>query len=171
MLEYLRRELGENVSLVAMKDIQGALDRAVRTAVLILGGVASMTLVVASICIMNATYTAVTERVKIIGVMRAMGATRTGIAAAFLTEGAIVALAAGVLRVLLGYPSGSLLIAFIVGGGPRGPPESEFTIQAELPLPYALGILTATLAVTLIGSIPPALRAASLEPSEALRYE
>ena len=171
VLQFIRLELGDQVDYVAMRDIQGALDQAVRMAVLVLGGVASMTLVVAAIGIMNAMFTAVTERTRIIGVMRAMGASRSDVALSFLAEGAVMALIAGALGIALGYLTGGALMAAIAGGGATGPRGAALELSVSLPAEYAAGIFLVTLAITVVGAVPPALRAASLEPSEALRYE
>jgi putative ABC transport system permease protein len=164
-----------------MRDLQRALDTMINTSIIALGSIAVMTIVVASVGIMNAMYTTVTERTRIIGVMRAMGALQREIMLSFLFEGVIMSAIAIILGIIGGY-TGAILLSQLVslaisGGaasriGVRTPHGSiSLSVTPTLPPEYALTIAGVTFLITLIGAIPPARQAAKLEPAEALRFE
>jgi putative ABC transport system permease protein len=121
-------------------------------------GIASISLVVGGIVVMNIMLVSVTERTREIGIRKAAGARRHDILIQFLVESATLALVGGIIGVLLGAS-----IALAV---------SYFT-----PLPasikwwaVALG-LTVSTSVGLFFGIYPATKAANLDPIVALRYE
>ncbi len=171
VVDQLREEYGDTAFPIAMKDLQKQLDTVINMSLLVLGAIAAMTIVVASIGIMNAMYTAVTERTRIIGVMRAMGASQRDIAASFLFEGVLMSSIAIVSGMILGYGA-SLLLAMIMGPGQMGGPRATtFTITPILLPEHAMAIAGVTLLITILGALPPALQAARLEPAKALRFE
>ncbi len=174
VLNEIRSDFGVNrVVPVAMKDVQRGISKIINISLLILGGIAAMTIVVASIGMMNAMYTAVTERVKIIGVMRTIGASRKDISLMFLMESLIIGIIGTVLGMITGY-LGALTLSYILSpmlgmSTPHG--EIRPIIAPTLPPWIALAIFLTTLLITTLGAVPPAMRAAQLEPAEALRYE
>jgi putative ABC transport system permease protein len=194
VVDELRSEFGDTATAISMKDVQRALSIMINTSVLVIGAIAGMTIVVASIGMMNSMYTAVTERTKIIGTMRALGASRRDIVLLFLVEAMIISISGVLPGMAAGY-LGALAFSSLTGGitltggvgmavGQRRPaggmavraqpatqPQISTSMVPTLPLEIALMIFLITVAVTIIGAIPPSLRAASLEPSEALRYE
>ncbi len=185
VVSELRDEYGDSAYPIAMRDLQRALDTLINTSIIALGSIAVMTIVVASVGIMNAMYTTVTERTRIIGVMRAMGAFQREIMLSFLFEGVIMSAIAIILGIIGGYAGAILLsqlMSLAIGGG--GASNVRVTSRAGgmqggislsvtpvLPLEYALTIAGVTLLITLIGAIPPARQAAKLEPAKALRFE
>lgn len=184
VLDELRDEYGDAAYPIAMRDLQRALDTIVNISVLALGSIAAMTIVVASVGIMNAMYTTVTERTRIIGVMRAMGASQREIMLSFLFEGIIMSTIAIVLGIAAGYLGAMVLSELISvmmsGGSPGGglggrravtQSQMDLSVKPILPLEYALTIAGVTLLITLLGAIPPARQAAKLEPAKALRFE
>jgi putative ABC transport system permease protein len=121
-------------------------------------GVAAISLVVGGIVIMNIMLVSVTERTREIGVRKALGAKRRDILSQFLVEATTLSLSGGLIGVALG-----VLLAVVMG--------------AITPLPTAVslpavgaGILMSSLIGVFFGSYP-AVRAARLDPIEALRYE
>src|SRR5215471_8196391 len=121
-------------------------------------GIASISLVVGGIVVMNIMLVSVTERTREIGIRKATGARRHDILVQFLVESATLAMVGGIIGILLG---GSIALAI-----------SYFT-----PLPasikwwaVALG-LTVSTTVGLFFGIYPATKAANLDPIVALRYE
>ncbi|MEM0017608.1 MAG: FtsX-like permease family protein [Candidatus Korarchaeum sp.] len=188
VLDELRNEYGDTAYPIAMRDLQRALNSIINTSVLALGSIAAMTIVVASVGIMNAMYTTVAERTRIIGVMRAMGASQGEIMLSFLFEGIImstIAIASGIAAGYLGAMALSDLISTLMSGGgfsvgvggratrgsAAGSQSISLSVTPVLSLEYALTIAVVTLLITLLGAIPPARQAAKLEPAKALRFE
>lgn len=121
-----------------------------------LGGIAAISLVVGGVGISNIMLVSVTERTREIGLRKAVGARPRDILTQFLAEAIILSVAGGAIGVLIGY-LGSLAI-------------SNF-IQTAVPFwAVALGLGFSS-AVGIIFGVAPAIRAARLEPIEALRHE
>lgn len=117
-----------------------------------------MTLLGAAIGLMNIMLVSVTERTREIGIAKAIGATRQNIIYQFLTEAIIICQMGGILGILLGIPVGNI-VSIIVGG--------EFLI----PWAWIILGLVVCMIVGILSGIYPALKAAGLDPVEALRYE
>lgn len=171
VVDQLREEYGDTAFSIAMKDVQKQLNTVVNMSLLVLGAIAAMTIVVASIGIMNAMYTAVTERTRIIGVMRAMGASQKDIAVSFLLEGILMSSIAIISGMVLGYGASLLLAVFMGRGEIGGPRTTSFAVTPTLLPEHAVAIAGVTLLITILGALPPALQAARLEPAKALRFE
>ena len=117
-----------------------------------------ITLIGASIGLMNIMLVSVTERTREIGIRKSLGATSTTIRNQFLTEAIVICQLGGISGILLGMGIGNL-ISFAMGGA--------FIVPWNW---IALGISLCFL-VGLASGIYPALKAARLDPIEALRYE
>jgi putative ABC transport system permease protein len=130
----------------------------VRTMMLILGGVGAISLLVGGIGIMNIMLVSVTERTKEIGIRMAIGARPRDIRTQFLVEAVLICSIGGFLGLGLGWLCGWLGSLF--GDWP-------FVISIY-PALLACGF---SIAIGLIFGLYPALRAARLDPVEALRYE
>lgn len=129
-----------------------------RLALLVMGGISSISLVVGGIVIMNIMLVSVTERTKEIGIRKALGARRRNILWQFMVEAVTLALVGGIVGIIMGA-----LIAQI--------------ISAASPLPAAIELWSVLVAVLVSSSVGiffgifPAMKAARLNPIEALRYE
>ena len=128
------------------------------TAFIVVIGVASISLVVGGIVIMNTLLVSVTERTREIGVRKALGARRSDILLQFLVESATLALAGGIIGLILG-------IGVALGVAAISPLPAAVSNVA-----IALGIGMSLLVGVFFG-VYPASRAASLDPVEALRQE
>ncbi|MBV6473182.1 MAG: Macrolide export ATP-binding/permease protein MacB [Saprospiraceae bacterium] len=117
-----------------------------------------MTLLGASIGLMNIMLVSVTERTREIGIAKALGATRRSIVTQFLAEAILICQAGGVVGVLLGIPVGNI-VTLAIG--------SEFLIPWAW---IALGLFVCMI-VGILSGLYPALKAAHLDPVESLRYE
>jgi putative ABC transport system permease protein len=130
---------------------------------MLLLGTGLLSLFVGGINIMNIMLVTVTERTREIGVRRAVGAPPSAILIQFLLEASFIALVGGVIGVLGGVAmtgAASLALARLLGA---------WKMHVE-PWSIALG-LSLSLAVGVAFGLVPALRAARLDPVEALRYE
>jgi putative ABC transport system permease protein len=125
---------------------------------IVLGSIAAISLLVGGIGIMNIMLATVTERTREIGIRRALGAKRRDIVLQFVGETVILAGTGGVLGVGLG-----LAIPYLVTLFSRMP--TLITLWSP-PLAFAISAL-----VGLVFGIYPALRAANMDPVEALRHE
>jgi putative ABC transport system permease protein len=129
------------------------------TMMAMLGGIAAISLVVGGIGIMNIMLVSVTERTREIGIRKAIGAKKRNILVQFLIEAIMVTGLGGLIGVLLGVG----VIKFIFGG---------FNLVPEAYSPFwmttSFGI---SLAVGVVFGMFPAVKAANLNPIEALRFE
>jgi putative ABC transport system permease protein len=119
-------------------------------------GLAAVAVLVAGLGVMNTLLVAVVERRGEIGIRRAMGATRGGVAALLITEGVVISLAGSVVGVLFGE--------WVTIGG-----ALHQGVPPVVPIQVALLGIGVALGISVLASLYPALRAASLPPSEALR--
>jgi putative ABC transport system permease protein len=128
------------------------------TLALLLGGIASISLVVGGIGIMNIMLVSVRERTREIGIRKAVGARGRDILAQFLIEALTLSLLGGLIGVVLGLGI-SALIGQIAGWG-----------FAFSPTIVAVALLF-SLAVGIVFGVWPARQAARLDPISALRWE
>jgi putative ABC transport system permease protein len=124
----------------------------------VLGAIASISLVVGGIGIMNIMLASILERIKEIGVRRAVGATQRDVLAQFLSEAVMISLAGG----LAGILTGAILSSIIEHAA------KIHTIVSPLSVVVAFGV---SVAVGLLFGIVPAWRAARQDPVVCLRYE
>lgn len=125
--------------------------------------IASISLLVGGIGIMNTMYTAVLERTKEIGIMKAVGAKNKDIFYLFLIESGLLGLVGGLIGVLLGITLAKSLAA--AGSAQLG----SNLIQANASIFLVFGALIFSFGIGAISGITPAIRASRLHPVEALR--
>jgi len=131
----------------------------------VLIGIASISLVVGGIGIMNTMYTAVLERTQEIGVMKAVGARNGDVLTLFLFESGLLGMVGGAIGVLLGM--GMSKLVEIVASQAFGSP----LIRAAFPPYLIVGALLFAFVIGVASGVLPAYQAAKLPPVEALRYE
>jgi putative ABC transport system permease protein len=127
-----------------------------------LGAVAGISLVVGGIGIMNIMLVSVTERTHEIGIRKAVGARRKDILSQFMIEALVVSLAGGAIGILTGMTISRLVGQVNLNGQ---------TIPSIVAPESILLAVSVSAAVGLFFGIYPALRAARLNPIDALRYE
>ncbi len=148
----------KDTSITVPLDLLEKAEKTQKLFTLVLGAIASISLMVGGIGIMNIMLATVTERTKEIGIRRAMGAKRRDIASQFLAEALVLAGAGGLLGVVLGIGLARAVTRFF---------EVPTIIQPWSPV-LAFSV---SLAVGLIFGTYPARRAANMDPIEALRHE
>ena len=121
-------------------------------------GLTAVFLVVGGIVIMNIMLASVTERTREIGIRRSLGARKKHILLQFVTESAVLAAVGGIIGVLAGYGLVALLRAIT-------------SIPMQTAISAVILSLTVSTGVGLFFGIYPAMRAASLDPIEALRAD
>lgn len=125
---------------------------------IVLGSIASISLIVGGIGIMNIMLASVLERIREIGVRRAVGATRRDIVAQFLTEAVLISTTGGIAGIVLGTAL-SIGIERVAG------------IHSIVSTPSVLVAFGVSLAVGLVFGIVPAWHAAQEDPVTCLRHE
>jgi putative ABC transport system permease protein len=126
--------------------------------------VTAISLIIGGVVVMNIMLVSVTERIREIGVRKALGARRRDILSQFLVESVVLSLFGGLLGVAAAAGL-SFLLALILGG----------IMSADFSAPVRLWAVAVALfvssAVGLVAGIYPASRAAALDPVTALRQE
>lgn len=141
-----------------MGDILTAFNSVMGTMSALLGGIASISLVVGGIGIMNIMLVSVTERTREIGIRKAIGAKRSDILIQFLIEAVAISVLGGMIGLLLG----GVLMQILSG---------IMDLKLGLSLPVSALAIGFSLAIGVIFGIYPANKAAKLRPIDALRYE
>lgn len=112
-----------------------------------------------SIALMNIMLVSVSERTREIGVRKSLGAKKTTIAMQFFTETLVISFIGGAIGLFLGIAVGSALTILVF--------KAPFTV----PWVAMFAALVTTFIVTIVSGLFPAIKAAALDPVEALRYE
>ena len=142
-----------------------------------MGMIAAISLLVGGIGIMNIMLATVTERTREIGIRRALGAKRRDIIRQFLVETSVLSLAGGVSGILFGLLCGPAVNGARVLANlwfekqMAGLPDVVRTVQPSVVPESIPGAFFISLAVGLVFGIYPAMRAAKMNPIEALRHE
>jgi putative ABC transport system permease protein len=148
----------DDFNLLTRQDILGAQQESARTFAFLLAAMATVSLIVGGIGIMNVMLVSVTERTREIGVRMAVGAQARDIVLQFLLEATLISAVGGILGTSVGILSIPLAASLNQG--------VALLDLNSIPLALGVAILTGV-----IFGLYPAFRAARLDPIEALRYE
>jgi putative ABC transport system permease protein len=155
---HLGRDDDDDFHIRSQEEIANTATQMTGVLTVLLGAIASVSLLVGGIGIMNIMLVSVTERTREIGVRRAMGARRSDIRIQFLIESSMISGLGGVAGIAAGIFAARFIARF--GGWPT-------LVQPQV-------VLVAFLFAGLVGvffGLYPAAKAARLDPIEALRYE
>jgi putative ABC transport system permease protein len=145
-------------SIMNQSDIVETASSVTETFTMLLGAVASISLVVGGIGIMNMMLTTVTERTKEIGLRKAIGAKRKDINSQFLGEAIMLTLIGGIIGVAVGW--GISVLAYQFGG-----------IATKMSYSSVLLAFGVSAFIGIVFGYYPASRASKLNPIDCLRYE
>lgn len=151
-----RHDGEEDVSIITEDALSSTFDRILIALTLALGGIASISLGVSGILIMNVMLVAVSQRTSEIGLLKALGASPDEIRWMFVAEAAVLSLAGGIAGSILGQ-IGSFVIRRLYP-----------TLPAFAPLWAVAAALATALVTGVVFCLLPARRAAQLDPAVAL---
>lgn len=154
----------DDFEVMTMEELVTSMNSVMSMLTLLLTAIASISLIVGGIGIMNIMYVTVTERTREIGLRMSIGARQRDIMLQFLLESVVLSLIGGLIGILFGILLAYALVSVIRSGG-------------EMPITFILSysaIVTSFIVCVAIGVFfgwYPAKKAAHLDPIQALRYE
>ena len=151
----------DDFAVISMEQMLGMLQQVTGIFTIVLGAIASISLLVGGIGIMNIMLVSVTERTREIGIRKAVGAKRRDILLQFLIEAAILSLVGGGIGII-----GGGMISFIISHIDIG----GITIHSVVSPDIVILAISVSVFIGLASGIYPAMRAARLNPIDALRY-
>jgi len=160
-VEYLlTKKLGDPdlFDVKSQEEILETVQQVSSTMILMLAGIAAISLLVGGIGIMNIMLVSVTERTREIGIRKALGAKKKDILTQFLIEALVMSMVGGGVGLILGWAVSVLVSRY----GGWTPTLSILSVIVGIGFSSAVG---------LVFGIYPAMKAARLNPVEALRYE
>jgi putative ABC transport system permease protein len=146
----------DDFSIITQKDIIDSVQSILNIISIGLSAIAGISLLVGGIGIMNIMLVSVNERIREIGLRKALGATSYNIGIQFLLESLMISMTGGIVGIILGYALTLVLTNFF---------------PAEVPLWTLFLSFTFSLFVGLAFGTYPAIKASRKDPIEALRYE
>jgi ABC-type antimicrobial peptide transport system permease subunit len=148
----------DDFSIRNLSQVAGVVENSSRVMTILLASIASISLLVGGIGIMNILLVSVTERTREIGLRMAIGARRLHVLLQFLDEAVLLSVGGGIAGIIVGFTASRIISA--VAGWPT-----------STPLWAVLGGFVFSAAVGIFFGYYPARKASRLNPMEALRYE
>lgn len=167
------QEKDKDFSVSSVKEMQETISETMNTMAIFLGAIAAISLIVGAVGVSNTMFTAVLEKTKEIGIMKAIGAKNIDIMTIFLLNSAMIGLVGGLGGVIVGSVASSYigtLVSSTTSGGPGGGAFRMLSSTALNPKLLVIAFLVSIIIGMVAGAIP-AYRASKLKPVDALRYE
>lgn len=153
---YRRNFTDDDFTVTEPTEILSTINSFLGTITAALSGIAAISLLVGGIGIANIMLVSVTERTREIGLRKAVGATRRDIMLQFLVEAIVLSLIGGSIGIIIGWGGSAIISQFI---------QTSVTWTS---VALAFGV---SAVVGIVSGLVPAIRAARLNPIDALRYE
>ena len=165
-------ERESSIYVLTMDSIIKQLDTMIGSFQALMLAVASVSLLVGGIGIMNMMLTNVTERIREIGLRKALGARRGDITGQFLLEAVCLTLIGGIIGILVGFGA-AYLLADIAGGAVSNAVagSSDANITPTIDMQAVMLATAICVGIGIVFGYYPAHRAAKLDPVESLRYQ
>ncbi len=157
LLEFVNKNEGK-YQVMSVEEIQQSVEGILNVISAIFVVIAVITLIVGGIGIINILLVSVTERIREIGLRKAIGAKKKDIVLQFLTESIMMTGFSGLIGIILGVATGGIISALI-------------QIPPVVDLKTVLLTFSGSVLLGLIFGVYPAMKAADLDPIESLRYE
>jgi putative ABC transport system permease protein len=158
----LTADVKNDFSVISQQQMVSIINQVTGVFSIFLGAIAGISLVVGGIGIMNIMLVSVTERTREIGIRKAVGAKRRDILVQFLLESGVLSLIGGAIGIVLGW-----LVSFVISQIDISGMKINALVTADV-VGLALGV---SIAIGLASGIYPAMRAARLNPIDALHYQ
>jgi putative ABC transport system permease protein len=157
-LHGITTSTGADFTITSEQEVLSTATSVDRTLTVLLGGIAGISLLVGGIGVMNIMLVSVTERIREIGLRKALGATPRVIRRQFLVEASVLGTVGGLLGAALGVIGAEVLPHFI---------SDPITVSPVA----AAGAIVVAIVIGIVFGVYPASRAAKLPPIDALRSE
>lgn len=147
----------KDFTIVTAATVQSTVSSVTDTLGLLLGGIASISLLVGGIGVANTMFMSVLEQTRDIGVLKSIGAKNKDVVYLFLLEAGVIGFVGGLLGVIL-----SFIASFAL---------SSFNVPTKLTPELLIGALLFSVLIGVVAGVAPARNAAAITPIEALKYE
>jgi putative ABC transport system permease protein len=151
----------DDFAVVSQEQVVGMLTQITGVFTIFLGAIAGISLLVGGIGIMNIMLVSVTERTREIGIRKAMGAKRRDILVQFLLESAVLSLVGSSIGIVCGWVMSRIASGMAIAGT---------NIPAVVSPDIVILAISVAILIGIVSGIYPAMRAARLNPIDALHY-